>query len=376
MPPHPVTLTADSLAAMLNLELADHPVYDGLELQWFDDETHGTGMLAFLSRRADRSVDYYAAPGLRLDRDGYRIGGGTRSWNEAAFDVARLAVADDGVDAEARFVDVDGREIHVRVDDRDGRRRRRARFLAPVGSGIEDPGELLLVWMPAFDLVHASGRGVAVTIDGVPAATGRLPGQGLHRRVLVKYAAPVLTLGVAREHDGPLADLAPGLTEPGPDGVGGSGVAAVLAQAGDGAGALGQSGGGAGPLARLAFSPAFPDVTALPDGASRSGRWDVSVDGWAITGGVWDAARTGDVVDLGLDVTQRWRPRRLPPLMRVVTSVVPVFRRWPTTYRWRATVTLGAEPRLVGRWERTSLASADDYRTATGSAGSAAAADA
>ena len=27
---------------MLNFELADHPVYDGGELQWFDDEDHGT----------------------------------------------------------------------------------------------------------------------------------------------------------------------------------------------------------------------------------------------------------------------------------------------------------------------------------------------
>ena len=51
---NPLSLTVDPLAAMLNCELADHPVYDGLELQWFDDDVHGTGMLAFLSRREDR----------------------------------------------------------------------------------------------------------------------------------------------------------------------------------------------------------------------------------------------------------------------------------------------------------------------------------
>ena len=95
----PFSLTVEPIARMLNLELADHPVYDGLELQWFDDDVHGTGMLAFLSRRAGRAVDYYAQPGLRLDPAGYRIGGGTRSWNETEFAVARLEVADDGVDA-------------------------------------------------------------------------------------------------------------------------------------------------------------------------------------------------------------------------------------------------------------------------------------
>ncbi|WP_324653938.1 hypothetical protein [Georgenia sp. H159] len=98
----PLSLRLTELAGMLNLELADHPVYDGCKLQWFDDDVHGTGMLAFLSRRGDRRVDYYQQPGLRLDRDGYRIGGGTGSWTECDFDVARLDVAQDGVDAEAR----------------------------------------------------------------------------------------------------------------------------------------------------------------------------------------------------------------------------------------------------------------------------------
>lgn len=32
-----LTLTIDSFAAMLNCEFSDHPDYDALELQWFDD---------------------------------------------------------------------------------------------------------------------------------------------------------------------------------------------------------------------------------------------------------------------------------------------------------------------------------------------------
>jgi hypothetical protein len=30
-----------------------------------------------------------------------------------------------------------------------------------------------------------------------------------------------------------------------------------------------------------------------------------------------------------------------------------VFRTWPTTYRWSATVILGDQPMLQSRWERT-----------------------
>ena len=358
-----MTLSASSLAAMLNAELVDDPVYDGFELQWFDDAEHGTGLLAFLSRRDGRVVDYYCAPGLRLDREGYHIGGGTGAWVDTEFEVARLRVGPDGVDAEVAFTDVDGRAVRVRVDDRDGRRRRPAALLAPVSSGILEPTALMIVWMPRFDLVRATGGPIEVGIDGRQVLVGRLPGARWHRHVLVKYAAPVLTVDVARQHDGPLADLPPATTTRGDDGAGGTGVATVRAEA---VGAA--SGTGPAPVARLAFTPAFPDLDALPDGARRHGRWEVGVDAATITGGTWTAHRTGDVVEVGLDVTQRWRPRGLPLLMRVVTRVVRLFRTWPTTYRWRGTVTLGPAPQLVGGWERTSMAGMDAYRQATGSA--------
>ena len=145
-----LTLTIDSFATMLNCEFSDHPDYDALELQWFDDERHGRGMLAFLSRRSDGRVDYYLQPGLRLDRDAYAIGGGVGAWVETEFETARLIVADDGVFAEAHFVDVDGRAIEVRIDDRDGQQRERAGLLAPISAGIQHPNSLMLVWLPSF----------------------------------------------------------------------------------------------------------------------------------------------------------------------------------------------------------------------------------
>lgn len=349
----PMSLTVDALAGMLNFELADHPVYDGGELQWFDDDVHGTGMLAFLSRRADRRVDYYPQQGLRLDRAGYQIGGGTGSWSETDFDVARLVVTDDGVDAEVRFTDVDGRPIEIRVDDRDGRRRRRAGLLAPVSAGIDLPGSLLLVWMPGFDLVRRTGTPPVIRIDGRDAAPGRLPGTRLHRRHLIKYAAPLVTVELNRTHDGPVPVTA----------ANGKAV-----RAGDRSRLDALAAECAGHRARIVFDPALPDVAALADGAAEQGRWHVEVDGIRLTGGRWSASRAGARVDLGLDVDERWRPGHLPWLMRLVTTVMPVFRRWPTTYRWRAEVRLDpAPPAMTSRWERTASDAGRSYRRATGS---------
>jgi hypothetical protein len=65
------------IRAMLNFEIAEHPVYDGLELQWYDEATRGTGMLALLNRRDTRLVDCYPQRSLRLDPADYQIG---RKW--------------------------------------------------------------------------------------------------------------------------------------------------------------------------------------------------------------------------------------------------------------------------------------------------------
>ena len=68
---------------------------------------------------------------------------------------------------------------------------------------------------------------------------------------------------------------------------------------------------------------------------------------------VVDGVRVADRVELTLDSTAPWRPGPLPLVMRIVTRVVPVFRAWPQTYRWRAVIALGASPTLTSRWERT-----------------------
>jgi hypothetical protein len=157
---------------------------------------------------------------------------------------------------------------------------------------------------------------------------GRLPGEGLHRRRLLKYAAPVALIQVLPDprSDGP-ADAQPLGTAP--DGV---------------AEAVGDSG-----TVRLAFDPALPDLTALPDGARRDGSWSVSADAVRLTGGRWFVERDGDQVQAGLDVTEHWRPRRLPLVMRVVTTVVPVFRGGRRRTGGGQSSVPAARPRVAGR---------------------------
>ncbi len=350
----PFDLTVDQVAALLNAEFADHPVYDGFELQWFDDTSHGCGMLAFLSRRADRRVDYYVDPSLNLDRSGYAIGGGTGRWVETDFDVARLEVGRDGVVAEVQFTDVDGRRIEVMVDDRGAGPRRPAELLAPVGSGIDEPISLLLVYLHGFDLLRRSDQQPQIRIDGQQVSTGTLPGRLLHRRHLIKAAAPLTLATVCRARSGPLAPV-----EPDDGGVhvddSGTGITRLEAHH-DQAQAV------------LTFDPPFPPLGQLEEARPEAGAWQVTVDGAPITGGRWHAVRRAQRVEVSLEVTRRWEPSRgMPMLISVVSRVVPVFRRWPTTYRWTAEVDLGSVPATItSRWERTGRERGGSYRRATG----------
>jgi hypothetical protein len=337
----PFDLHLDSIPQLLNCELPDHPVYDALEVQTFDDPERGTGMLAFLQRRADGKVDYYLEPGLRLDRQGYRIGAGIGEWvPEHHFESAQLTIAPDGVAADIRFTDLAGRVIELRVDDRDGRQRRRARLLAPVSANIVSPDSLMVVYLRGFDLVRAVGRPPVVRIDGDDVAIATLPGARLHRRRLIKYAGPLTTAMLNRAHDGPVPVVTP--ASPGLElRTGARGLAAWSVHEGL-------------HCARFELTPPLPDLRDLAEQQSVQGRWRIDVDGDTITGGSWVVRRTDAQVSVDLAVTQRWQPAdRLPLLMRMVTTVVPMFRRWPTTYRWHATVMLGSEPTMVSRWERT-----------------------
>ncbi len=350
--PCPFDLRVGTMAAFLNCELSDDPYYTGLEVQWFDDAQHGRGLLVFLARRDDDRVDYYVTPGLRLDRADYGIGAGIGAWIETTFDAGELDVGPEGVRCHVAFADEAGRQVEVRVDDRRPGERDTGTLLAPVGAGVRDPQALLLVHLHGFDLVRRGAEPPVVTIDGRPAATGVLPGRRLHGRELIKYAAPVIVATLNRAEQGPVRRVRDGAGAR----VDADGLAALRATVD-------------GHRVRLELRPSFPDVTALPDQHTRTGEWRVlSGEHPPLTGGRWWVHRDGGEATIEMTVTERWRPGPLPALMRLVTTVVPTFRRWPTTYRWEATVDLSPTPTISSRWQRTAM---DDgaYRRATSSAG-------
>ena len=350
----PFDLQMWAVDRMLNFEITDDPHYQGLELQVFDDRAHGRGMAVLLRRRDDGRLDIYRQPDLTLEPEMAQVGGDLGEWQETPVDPARFQISPDGIDLDVRFTDVAGRPVQVRINDRNGRPRQRGTLLAPVGSVLEDPASLSLFLMGGCDLVRRSGRGFDIRIDGRPVTTGRLPLGWLHRRRLIKYTADPTVVVCNQAHDGPVATVdprAPGDVELDPRT---GGITALRALNG-------------GHRARLELAPAL-HVTHLRPRQTIEGTWQLGIDSDpAVVGGFWTAERRQDVVELVLDIDRGWRPAGPRPLMAAVTRFAPVFRTWPTTYRWTGTVTLGNQPTLTARWERKGGQRDESYRRLTNS---------
>jgi hypothetical protein len=145
----PFDLQVWAVDRMLNFGIRDDPVYEGLELQVFDDPAHGRGMIVLLKRRRDGRLDVYRQLGLTMDPELAQAGGELGAWVEADIDPARFDISEDGVDIDVRLADLAGRAI----------------------------------------------------------TTGRLPGAWLHRRRLVKYTADPTVVVVNRAHDSPVSTV-------------------------------------------------------------------------------------------------------------------------------------------------------------------------
>ena len=156
----PLDLQVWAVDRMLNFEITDDPHYEGLELQVFDDPVHGRGMIVLLKRSQDGRFDVYRQPGLALDPELTQVGGELGAWRQAVYRAGPVRDQPDGIDVDVRLSDLAGREIRVRIDDRDGRRRHPGTLLAPVGSTIEHPVSLPLFLMGGCDLVRRDRSGL------------------------------------------------------------------------------------------------------------------------------------------------------------------------------------------------------------------------
>jgi hypothetical protein len=101
------------------------------------------------------------------------------------------------------------------------------------------------------------------------------------------------------------------------------------------------------------LEPPLPDLRLLPAHTHRQGAILLQADHTTELRGRYELSRADDRISLVIEGFGPWRTRLRRPLLALLFRL-PVFRRWPTTYRWHATLDLGATPheRWSSRWFR------------------------
>jgi hypothetical protein len=225
-----------------------------------------------------------------------------------------------------------------------------------MGDASTDPPALPLVYAKDFYFVRRSGAEVRIEIDGRSHRSDSIPllldGTWMH---FVRYSAnPFVVLWNHRKRETlDVLSASEGTVE------------------GDGARYDLRANGPFHEIQRMTrregdqqvaveFAPAFPQLLALRDGATADGTFCVGTTPPAgVVTGTWHVARQDRRIEIEVIPSGGWTPGEAQPMARLLFRVITVFRSWPTTYRWNATLELpapdeevAASTHLTSRWGR------------------------
>jgi hypothetical protein len=360
----PFHLHTDPMEGLLLVNFENDPdrIYLGLEPQFFDDEVHGRGLLV-IGWRVDGKVDVYHEPGLRLDPQTYGIAGkGLHAMEERSFAAARFALGPAGARVDLGFRDLEDREIRLLVWETDTRPRRPFAFLAPMGGAATAPPALPLVFVHDFYFVRRAGSEIRIEIDGRAHRGDPIPllldGTRVH---FLRYSADPFIVTWNPTPEGRAEVL-----EVGSEPVQGvflaesRGVRYELEANGDFREIRRMSRRQEGHEVVVEFTPALPHLLALRDQVEVSGAFRISAHPAAGTvTGRWRVARHDHELLMEAIPEGGWTPGEAPRMARLLFRAVSMFRTWPSTYLWRATLQLpradeevqGSLP-MQSAWER------------------------
>lgn len=320
----PLTMALQPIESLVVIDLDGHPDVVSIEIQ----RLTGDAGLRVLWMRRDGLLEVATQAGAGAPAPVARVGKGLARSATVALDAARFDTSD-GLDVEVAVPDSSGRlwEVVVRAPAPPAGR---SPFLAPVGAGVEHPDRLFAVQMVDFALIGVRSN-VQVRVDGTAIAITRLPRAVAPTGVYLARWAPEVVV----------ADLLP------------DGGTADETTVESSSGSVNFRTGQGRRSAALEFVDGLPRSADWPEGDSD---WPFRfvVAGACVASGVLKVRRVVDQVDLAIDVTRGWSPSRIGALARLVATLQPQMRSWPTTYRWEGGLDLAAPEDLTSsRWSRT-----------------------
>lgn len=337
--------------ALINFEKDPDSLYIGLEPQRLKND-FGEGILV-IGYRTDEKVDIYYQPQLQLKPADYAgLGKGVNQLTPVPLEDAHLQFSERGLHAFASFIDVAGRRVVFEIDEQNKSSTKPFGLLAPVGMSAENPTGLMLVFMEDFYFVRQTDTKVKMQIGGKSHKLDRFMPMDGKKMYFSRYTPHPIIVTVNPNFSGIIENLS---------------VVNHKAQDGSSQYTLQDVNGNtyietirqdvSGRTVTMKFSPAFPDIRNTKSGKNIIGNfWIAGHEKTGTVSGKYSVKNQNGVVYISLIPSGGWKPYPKNRFMvKTVFTMAKIFRRWPKTYEWNATLTQLDESRyyIEAGWKRT-----------------------
>ncbi|SDZ13208.1 MULTISPECIES: hypothetical protein [Rhodonellum] len=339
---------------LVNFEKDPDEFYMGFEPQVFDDEKNGKGHL-IIGWRVDGRVDVYHQPSLTLDHAKYDIAGkGLANMVSVEMKAAEFEVDAFGVHAHYQFKDLRNRSVEFKINEYNQKKRKPFGLLAPMGNAAVHPSSMPLVLMHDFYFVRRTKTVFFIKIDKKNHQPDTFPiPMDWTRMYFARYSPePVIaTLNPAFDDVLPAIKLGNGKEQA---------FEGDLIYEIEWENRLPKlksliKNNKTHPI-KLSFHPAFPNLDLLEVGSPVKGTFEIS--GHPSTGfvaGDYLVSPNKKGTTIVLAPSKGWKPRPTKLSLWILYSVVRIFKLWPTTYRWEASLERSKDEvwHMKSCWKRT-----------------------
>ncbi len=263
-----------------------------------------------------------------------------------------LLVNESGVQAQYEFLDLHGRLISFRISESHPKKRKPFGLLAPMGDAIENPSAMPLVLLQDFYFVRRRHSEVESSIDGRQHRVDNLPiSIDRTKMTFIRYSTKPLIATFNPEFSGVMSNIT---IEQNQEIVHSDDYQISLEWKEDKVFIKSiKRKNHIYPLI-LHFNDAFPNIEDIENNSIFNGVFTIEYH--PSTGkikGVYIIEKINDEISVLIIPSKGWRPKHTKFSLRFLYTVAKVFKKWPSTYEWTATIcTRNNEFYMKSQWNR------------------------
>ncbi len=351
----PLRIEIDPMEKLLlvNFEKDADSIYIGFEPQVFNDEINGVGHL-IIGWRKDKKVDVYHQKSLNPNPANYNIAGeGLNKLIPVEMEKAYFEINENGVQAHYTFFDLSGRKVKIAINENNTAKRKPFGILAPMGDAATNPSSLPLIFLEDFYFVRSDFSDIRISIDNNNHQPDMLPlpidGS---KMTFTRYSAkPLIATVNPSQHDNVSIIEA----EIGQETIIQGDFIYEIEWKNQSAAIKSMTVHHETKTLNMTFNPAFPCLNTLKEESNVSGKFRIyGHDSLGSVSGIYRIKTLNEGIHVTMIPSKGWKPKVTKFTTGFLFTVARVFKKWPTTYQWDATLKQNTESgwELKSDWTR------------------------